>query len=396
MARCATAAAPMGLGRMQERSPIETVEAIRSPAISFLGKLNLSGGRPTGFDYLRIILAVGVICIHAPLTAYGTDLYVWSSGFRPLTRIILPMFFALSGYLVAGSLLRCKSVFQFLFLRVIRIYPALCVEVLLSALIIGPVFTTLPRQEYFQSATFFRYLLNATGDVHYFLPGLFQANPLPRVVNGQLWTVPFELLCYILFASLALVGMKRHRWIAPTAVAGLTAAYTILKFRHGFPPTILGRVSGLFLVTSFLSGASLFFYSELVIWSAWLCLGSGIVSFLLLSVVPNGDYLFVPFAAYFTVSLGLLNPKKIAVLRGADYSYGVFLYGFVIQQVLSLTISWARVWWLNIMLSIALSAVVAALSWHLVEKPALKLKRYVPDRITPRHLSELNFWRRFS
>lgn len=368
----------------------------RRRMISILRKLERAGGRPTGFDYLRIILAIGVICIHAPLTAYGTDVYVWASGVRPFTRIILPMFFALSGYLVAGSLVRSKSVSQFLLLRVIRIYPALCVEVLLSALIVGPLLTTLPLQRYFTNTLFFRYLLNATGDVHYFLPGLFGSNPLPRVVNGQLWTVPFELLCYVSFAVLSLIGLKRQRWIGPTAVVLLTLAYTTLKFRHGVPPVILGRVSGLFLVTSFLSGASILFYSERLAWSPWLCLASGVASLLLVGVIPNGDYLFVPFAAYFTVSIGLFNPKKLAILRGADYSYGVFLYGFVIQQVLTLTLPWSRVWWMNIILSVALSSIVAALSWHLVEKPALKLKRLIPDRITPRHLPELRFWRRWS
>lgn len=118
-----------------------------------------------------------------------------------------------------------------------------------------------------------------------------------------------------------------------------------------------------------------------------MCAASGIVSALLVSVVPEGDYVVAPFAAYFTISLGLMNPYKLLILRGADYSYGIFLYGFVIQQVLMEMVPEARTWWLNILLSVPCAAAVAAVSWHIVEKPALRLKRFIPDRINVRRMA---------
>src|SRR5262249_19035746 len=138
-------------------------------------KLAQSAGRPTGFDYLRLGLSVAVVCMHSAITSYGqpADFALWLSPLRAPLRLILPMFFALSGYLVAGSLLRSTSLVQFLGLRVLRIYPALSVEVLLSALLLGPLLTSEPVVRYITSQTFLAYLLNVTGHIHYQLPGVF-------------------------------------------------------------------------------------------------------------------------------------------------------------------------------------------------------------------------------
>ena len=123
------------------------------------------------------------------------------------------MFFALSGFLVAGSLLRSRTVAMFLASRIIRIFPALSVEVLLSAVLLGPLFTSLTLAQYFRSHEFWGYWWNLVGHVHFRLPGVFDANPNPNVVNGQLWTVPYELYCYVLLALVTLIGGVRHRWI---------------------------------------------------------------------------------------------------------------------------------------------------------------------------------------
>lgn len=76
--------------------------------ISLMTRLEDCGGRPSGFDYLRIGLAISVLCLHSVATSYGkaADVELWMTPLRPFMRAILPMFFALSGFLVAGSLLR--------------------------------------------------------------------------------------------------------------------------------------------------------------------------------------------------------------------------------------------------------------------------------------------------
>jgi peptidoglycan/LPS O-acetylase OafA/YrhL len=292
--------------------------------VSVNHKLALSNGRPTGFDYLRIGLALAIICMHSAITSYGltADLAVWNSPARPLIRLILPMFFALSGFLVAGSLLRTSSLFQFLGLRAIRIYPALSVEVVLSGVLLGAALTTVPLKAYFGSTQFALYVLNVTGHIHYLLPGVFRTNPFPGIVNAQLWTVPFELLCYLTLAALALLGLKKRLWIAPAAAILLLVFYVLARLvqHHGALPHIQGGLPGSTLLVCFLTGVSIYLYKDQVPWSAALCIGSGIGAACLVGFVPFGDYIAAPMIAYFTVSLGLYNPAKLHVLRGADYS----------------------------------------------------------------------------
>jgi peptidoglycan/LPS O-acetylase OafA/YrhL len=82
-----------------------------SPYPTFGERLKDTYGRPSGFDYLRIILAILVIAMHAGLTTGGDipEHALWTSPLRPLVKAILPMFFGLSGFLVAGSLERCRT-----------------------------------------------------------------------------------------------------------------------------------------------------------------------------------------------------------------------------------------------------------------------------------------------
>ena len=362
--------------------------------ISLDEKLALHAGRPTGFDYLRIILSIAIVCEHSVITSYGetAGAAVWQLPFRPVVGTLLPMFFALSGFLVAGSLFRTTTLVQFLGLRVIRIYPALAVEVLISALLIGPLLTTLPLKDYFTSPVFYLYLVNITGHIHYLLPGLFENNPFPNTVNMQLWTVPFELACYITLSVLAVLGIKKFHWIAPAATVLLLLAYFVVRVivkKQWALIAIAGGLPGQLLIACFLSGVSLYLYKEKLPWSLSLCAISGVVTALLVGFIPFGDFIAAPVAAYFTVSLGVTNPKKLGVLKGADYSYGIYLYGFVIQQALVAAFPWAREWWINILVCVPVAMGVAAVSWHFIEKPALNLRRYFQPKSAQRNESGL-------
>src|ERR1700761_7226647 len=139
--------------------------------------------------------------------------------FTPLfVAFLLPMFFALSGFLVAGGHERSNTLITFFGLRIFRIMPALTVEVLLSALILGPLLTTVTRTDYFVNPEFWSYFLNVIGGIHYYLSGVFLANPV-TVVNGQLWTVRWELVCYIVLAVLAIAGIfQRRHWLVLSLV----------------------------------------------------------------------------------------------------------------------------------------------------------------------------------
>lgn len=149
--------------------------------------LDEQGGFAQGFDFLRIFLAAGIIGWHAAwLTGHVET--AKASAFWFSQYMLVPMFFALSGFLVAASSMRLSTK-DFLLNRAARILPALVADIVFAALLIGPLVTTLPAKQYFTSATFFTYFLNITGWMQYSLPGVFGSNPKPEV-NGALWTIP--------------------------------------------------------------------------------------------------------------------------------------------------------------------------------------------------------------
>ena len=105
--------------------------------------------------------------------------------------MLLPAFFAVSGFLVMGSAVRTGSLSTFLSFRALRILPALSTEVAIGAILIGGIWTTLPAREYFLDPGFWRYFRNIVGNIIFYLPGVFKSNPT-EIVNGSLWTIPPE------------------------------------------------------------------------------------------------------------------------------------------------------------------------------------------------------------
>jgi peptidoglycan/LPS O-acetylase OafA/YrhL len=323
-----------------------------------------------GFDYLRIFLAVAVVAWHSVMAAYGRDYAeaVWNSPLRVVIGLVLPMFFALSGYLVAGSMERSRSIEGFLALRAIRIVPALAVEVLLSALVLGPLLTTLPLGSYFGGEEFRSYFLNIVGDIHFRLPGVFSGLPRPGIVNLSLWTIPFELECYATLTVLAAIGLFRRRALFVAAAIAFTFWWTASL---GALENVNLAVHGRALVIAFLAGVSVYLFRDRIPRSAALAAACAFASMLLL-YSPLTQALAMWPAAYLTVWLGLQDPPKLA---GGDYSYGVYLFAFPLQQTAAIFLP--REWWINFAAALVLAFAYAAFSWHCVEKPCLDRKRIV-------------------
>jgi peptidoglycan/LPS O-acetylase OafA/YrhL len=339
----------------------------------------MAAGRTTGFDYLRLGLATAILCSHSIDVSYGvTFTNAFENGpIRPLIAILLPMFFALSGFLVAGSLDRCRSLVTFIGLRVIRLAPALAFETVLAALILGPLLTSLPLAAYFSDGLLPRYFLNIGGDIQYLLPGLFEGNPWPRTVNAQLWTLPFELMCYVALAGLALFGVYRRRQAFALVVVGLnlilTAHYVVNAASAGWNahPVAPGPAQ----VLAFLYGVTLYLYRDRIPHSPRLGVAAGALALAVL-IHPATDYLVPLLAAYFCVWLGLMRPRPSLLTRHGDYSYGIFLFGFPIQQAVTQLMGPAfHQWGWNIAAALPLTVLFAVISWHAVEKPSLALRR---------------------
>jgi len=351
-----------------------------------------------GFDFLRISLALLILFTHS--TDIVTGLYgEYADGpWQIPVRSLVPMFFALSGFLVTGSAQRLK-LSDFILNRAMRIVPALAVDIIIAACIIGPIFTTLTPAAYVTSAEFWKYFTNIFGIIHYQLPGVFKSNINPNIVNGSLWTVPFEIGCYVIMSLLIFSGLinKRRMFAAIAAVfCVLTYAVAVAVGRLGGAVADSGTQStaaaiianfttnkaGYYLYFYFLAGSLAHLFRERIPFRLTWFLTS-IACFLAISVAGifhSGLMLtklviLIPFLTYATLYMGMLNIPKIPLYNRGDYSYGIYLYGFPIQQSLiaafpnSFTILSHYLW------SVIFTTSFAVFSWHCIEKPILQLRR---------------------
>ncbi len=345
------------------------------PMRSIEDRITATADRSTGFDYLRLGLAVSILVTHTWATSFGEAhindrLSPWITVcFMPA---LVPCFFALSGFLVAGSLERCRTLIAFLGLRALRIFPALAAETLLSAFLIGPLVTTFGPVRYFSDPAFWSYLGNMLGHVQFDLPGVFLTNPTPGIVNRQLWTVPYELYCYLTLSAVALLGRQWIKLNVSVVIAAVIAAYVL---GHLSKRDDILQLANFQLVLCFLIGVALFLYRQYVPWSPVIAaIGVGLY---LIGTWRQSVWALVGWfgLTYATIYVGLLNPRKVALLAGADYSYGIYLYHYVILQTIVLVLN--APWWLGLILGLPAALAFAATSWRLIESPALQLRSHL-------------------
>ncbi|HEY4943721.1 MAG TPA: acyltransferase [Rhizomicrobium sp.] len=319
---------------------------------------------------MRLVLALSVVFFHSiAFTKSAAAMSVLYHGPLDVWRLsIVPMFFGLSGFLVAGSLDRTKSLIGFGGLRFLRIFPALAVDTLFSAFVLGMLLTTLPWRSYVSAPEFRHYFLNAVGDIHYILPGVFQT--LPRhAVNVQLYTIPFELWCYAGLIGLAALGLYRKRLVFLIAALLTQILFPVIYLVRGLGLSDPSAV----IVPCFLAGVAVHLYREEIAWNRWLC-ALAVLTMMVIAALPVLVALLPLPLIYTTVFLGTLNAKKIWPLTAGDYSYGIYLYGSPFVQAVLVTVPMAHLWYVDFAIAAAITSLFAALSWHLVEKNCLALK----------------------
>lgn len=334
-------------------------------------------GAGPGFDWLRLGLSLAVILLHSFHTAYGyrpgASLAQGAAG--PVFAAILPMFFGLSGFLVTGSALRTRNLKVFLSFRVLRIVPALLTEVTLSALLLGAVMTTLPLADYFTDRRFLVYFGNVVGWIHMQLPGVFDANPRSGIVNQNLWTLHPELFSYAVMAAMMATALAYDRRRLTIVWGVLTLALAVINIATGwYEPR--GVYPSLVLIYAFVTGVVAFHWRDKIPVDGRLAVLAAVVAYALHGL-PEVTFLVLFAHVYLMIWLGMQTFPRIGWLQTGDYSYGLYLYAFPVQQTLVALVPLAREWYWNFLLTVPITLVIAMLSWRFVEKPALALKRYV-------------------
>lgn len=350
-------------------------------------RISDQGHRANNFDFLRLVGALTVMFAHAFALRAEPERIPVLLG-HPLQTIGVIIFFAISGYLITASFQRTSNPVTYLLARSLRIFPALIVVVVLTAFVLGPWVTALPRSDYLEHPLTLDYVTNNIRLLVQFpLPGVFETNPYPGAVNGSLWTLFVEFLCY-LAAPLLFLFPRLLRPFAAIAAIALTVWWAQEPPEESpvFYAVRLRDAAG--LCVFFAGGA--FLRLALTTWSWFrfrtdVAVALVVFQFVFSGVWPDwGLWTSAITLPYAILAIGLARtPYVHRAARFGDFSYGLYLYAFPVQQFV------IHLWGVqgvavNFVIVLAITLACAVLSWHLIERPALALKdRLLGRRVRP-------------
>lgn len=332
-------------------------------------------GRNNNLNLIRMMAALAVLVSHAwPISlGHGTE--------QPLTRILhfnlgqlaLVVFFGISGFLIARSFERQPRLRTWVLARVLRLFPALAVMLLLTVTLLGPVVTDLPAEDYATDPETHSYVLRnlLLAFRQDMLPGVFEHQPLPVETNGSLWTLRYEVLCYIGVMVMGLLGAFQ-RWRPLVAVASVLAVAYVVAF--AVPSSVLPTWLGSFLSLAMPFAIGVGFYlarARLVLHPVIL------IGLVLATAAAIRTPLYQPMldlAVCYGVFVLAYLPKIVISRYNAvgDYSYGLYIYAWPVQQsVIHFFGPMSPM--SNIAIALPIALALAWASWTLVERPALKL-----------------------
>ena len=350
------------------------------------------------FGLLRLFLAILVVFSHSfAISKTGSkDPFAGiAHGQMDLGALAVNGFFSISGFLIASSWLQTGNFRAYLRKRVLRIAPGFVTSVLLCIFVVGPL-AGVNLASYFHNPDTYRFgqiLLMQDVFMKSDLPGVFKTNPMPSVVDGSLWTIRYEVLCYLLLPLLAVCGLLRRRVLLLALFAGLLLAYHHSACGFGVPafkqPGLPWDAASLYflprLVIFFLAGTTFYAWRNSIPRSPLLLL----VCLAVLVATRGHDTfssrwnLFMPicctYAVFYAAYAKTVLPRLSRLAQKHDLSYGMYLYGFPVEQLLAHA---AQVGHIAILQSAAglfvsatsITLVLAALSWRYIEHPFLKMK----------------------
>jgi peptidoglycan/LPS O-acetylase OafA/YrhL len=331
--------------------------------------------RHNNFGFLRLLFASLVIVSHSFELIDGNrsrELLTRIFGTMTFGEIAVDGFFLISGYLITKSFVERRSVWSYLAKRVARIVPGFAVSFALCAFVLAPLVGGALSPQVI-AHQFWLLLRLAPPDV----PGAFDGLPYPQL-NGSMWTIRYEFICYLVAAVIGLLGAYNQRWhwvlLVATGAALLASASGIGSHHDAV------RFFAVFEV-----GALYYLFRDGIILDGRAAVPAVIAVLSALLVPWLADTWVAIFGGYLIFWFALKVPAFSRIGDNTDISYGVYLYAWPIQNII--------IWndrtidpWVLCGVTLAGSCLAGWLSWVLVEKPCMELlkrKRVAPGPVIP-------------
>lgn len=213
-------------------------------------------------------------------------------------------------------------------------------------------------------------------DIRYDLPGVFQSNTF-KAVNGSLWSIPFEVYAYIVLIAMFLFGVLYSKRLSVVffllilmdPVIGNKFVFTWLPQNPEVtllaPCFAMGALSALFKDRFEINLAGLV--------GVWI----------LYYLFQLSSYKFYFFYLAIFYSIVFLSSRRVFIRfkPAIDVSYGLYLWGWPVQQIMIKYFSECGIVF-NQISSVLISALLGYVSWHLIESRFIRVGSYVGKRMS--------------
>jgi peptidoglycan/LPS O-acetylase OafA/YrhL len=343
--------------------------------------------RSNNLDFLRLVLAISVVYCHCYILFYGSEegvepLWVASGKQLSIGTAALNFFFLISGFLIIQSWNNSNGFIDFLKKRILRVYPGYIVASLLCVLLLAPIGTRdwfMPYgywKLYYEHINIPKVLFRMFELNKPAVPWTLKNAPYPGDINGPLWTIRYEFYCYLFIPLAAIAGFFRKKYFVLilfgiSIVSHLLQQYENLSLFNWQEYMLIGKPDFFpRFLTYFLAGICFYNYRNIIPRSRILLVIS-------LLMIPASTIIFKGliftlsfFGSYvlFYIAFSKAIPLENFAARG-DFSYGVYIYAWPVQQLLILFLRKHLNIGLLFTLTMMITLVMAYLSWHFIEKP---------------------------
>lgn len=330
---------------------------------------DFSEKRSNNLNFLKFIASLAVIISHAYPLSKGeqtVDFLLNISGQTlGLGGVAVAVFFISSGFFVSKSIERKNNTLIYLKARLKRLLPPLWFMLIVVIFVCGVGFTTVSIFDYFFNIQFLQYCLNFFLIPIHSLPGVFDNNVYPSVINGALWTLPIEFVCYIVLLAvykLKLFNKESYKIFSAIMILGFVLVYCSPLPIFAY---IKGYMAPFFM---FYLGSLFWIYRDQIFMSRKLYY----VSFFLLilfTLMHFGHLALCLFFPYIVLYVSFQLPQCGRRLSNlGNYSYGIYLFGWPIQQMVVSLFGGSMSIVLNCLISIPLACLAGILVYNVVEK----------------------------